>query len=57
MKFGKFEVSEYAIGAIALVAIIFAVLHFTIEEERLKAQTKQLELQKQIIELEKKEVE
>lgn len=58
MEFGKFKVSEYAIGAIALVVILFIILHFTLEEERLKEQTKQLELQKQIVEIEnKKEVE
>lgn len=58
MSFGKFEVSEYAIGAVALVVILFIILHFTLEEEKLKEQTKQLEIQKQIVEIEnKKEVE
>ena len=52
MNFGKFRVSEYAIGAVALVVILVSILHFTLEEEKLKEQTKQLELQKQIIELE-----
>lgn len=58
MEFGKFKVSEYAIGAVALIVILFIILHFTLEEEKLKEQTKQLELQKQIVEIEnKKEVE
>lgn len=57
MEFGKFKVSEFTIGAVALVVILFTLLYFTIEEEKLKEQTKQLELQKQIIEIEnKKEV-
>ena len=52
MNFGKFRVSEYAIGAVALVVILVSILYFTLEETKLKEQTKQLELQKQIIELE-----
>ena len=57
MEFGKFKVSEYCIGIVAFVLILFFILHFTLEEERLKEQTKQLELQKQITEINKKEVE
>lgn len=58
MSFGKFKVSEYAIGAVALVVILFIILHFTLEEEKLKEQTKQLEIQKQIVEIDnKKEVD
>ena len=57
MEFGKFKVSEFTIGTVAFVVILFTLLYFTIEEEKLKEQTKQLELQKQIIEIEnKKEV-
>lgn len=57
MSFGKLKVSEYAIGAVALAVILFIILHFTLEEEKLKEQTKQLEIQKQIVEIEnKKEV-
>ena len=58
MSFGKFKVNEYAIGAVALVVILFIILHFTLEEEKLKEQTKQLEIQKQIVEIDnKKEVD
>ena len=49
MKFGKFEIEMGVFVAIAVVLITYIVLHFTIEEERLKEQTKQLEIEKEII--------
>lgn len=57
MRFGKFEISQQTIIAIVLVLMLFLVLHYTIEEVRIKEETKQLELQKEIILLEKKEGE
>lgn len=53
MKFGKFEISNYFIGAVTLIIILYIVLYFTYELERLKEQTKQLELQKSIIMVQK----
>ena len=36
MKFGKFEINEFCIGAIVLCVILFLVLHYTIAEETIK---------------------
>lgn len=52
MKFGRFEISEFCIGAISVGVILFLVLHYTLAEETLKEKTKQLELEKEIILLE-----
>ncbi len=51
MKFGKFELSNYFIGAVALVVILYIVLHFTYEEEKLKERTKQLQLEQNITQM------
>ena len=53
MKFGKFELSDWFIAGLFLTILLCIVLHFTLEEERLKEETKQLELKKEIIILEK----
>ena len=53
MKFGKFEISEFCIGAILVSVILFLVLHYTLAEEELKEKTEQLQLEKEIILLEK----
>lgn len=54
IKFGKFEinVSEFCVGAICIVVLIYIVLTMTLEEEKLKERTKQLELVKEIVLLE-----
>ena len=54
IKFGKFEinVSEFCIGAICIVVLIYIILTMTLEEEKLKEKTKQLELVKEIVLLE-----
>ena len=54
IKFGKFEinVSEFFVGAICIVVLIYIVLTMTLEEEKLKERTKQLELVKEIVLLE-----
>lgn len=49
MKFGKFEINEFCIGAIVLCVILFLVLHYTIAEETIKEKTRQLELEKEIV--------
>lgn len=51
MKFGKFEISEFCIGAVVCCVVLYIILHFTLAEESLKERTKQLELEKEIIEL------
>lgn len=54
IKFGKFEinVSEFCVGAICIVVLIYIVLTMTLEEEKLKERTKQLEPVKEIVLLE-----
>lgn len=54
IKFGKFEinVNEFCVGAICIVVLIYIVLTMTLEEEKLKERTKQLELVKEIVLLE-----
>lgn len=52
MKFGKFEISEYIVGSLCIILLLSIVLHFTIEERKVKERTKQLELEKEIILLE-----
>lgn len=49
MKFGKFEIDMGVFVAITIVLILYIVLHFTIEEEKLKEQTKQLEIEREIV--------
>ncbi len=53
MKFGKFEIYNGVFIAIALVAVLYIILHFTLQEERLHEETKQLELKKEILILER----
>ena len=53
MKWGKFEICDSCIAGIFLALILFIILHFTLAEEKLKEETKQLELKKEIILLEK----
>ena len=53
MKFGKFEISEFCIGAICFTLLVYIVLNATLSEEEMKEKTKQLELQKEIVLLEK----
>lgn len=55
MKWGKFEINDGLIAAVFIAIILFIVLHYTLAEERLKEETKQLELKKEIILLEKGE--
>lgn len=57
MKLGKFEISDVFIGGLILTAILFIILHFTLAEEKLKEETKQLELKKEILLLEKGDLE
>lgn len=54
IKFGKFEinVSEFCVGAICIVLLTYIVLTMTLEEEKLKERTKQMELVKEIVLLE-----
>ena len=52
MKLGKFEISEFCIGAVVCCVVLYIILHFTLAEESLKERTRQLELEKEIIELE-----
>lgn len=54
MKFGKFEINDFTIAGIFIVIFICIVLHFTFVEEKLKEETKQLELKKEILILEDK---
>ena len=35
MKFGKFEIYTGVFIAIAVVAVLYIILHFTLQEERL----------------------
>lgn len=51
MRLGKFEISEFCIGAVVCCVVLYIILHFTLAEESLKERTKQLELEKEIIEL------
>lgn len=53
MKFGKFEIYNGVFIAIALVAVLYIILHFTLQEERLHEETKQLELKREILILER----
>ena len=41
MKLGKFEISNYFIGAVTIIVILYIVLYFTYREEELKERTKQ----------------
>ena len=54
MKFGKFEINDFTIAGIFIVILLCIVLHFTLVEEKLKEETKQLELKKEILILEDK---
>ena len=51
MRLGKFEISEFCIGAVVCCVVLYIMLHFTLAEESLKERTRQLELEKEIIEL------
>lgn len=51
MKFGKFEISEFCIGAVVCCVVLYTILHFTLAEESIKERTRQLELEKEIVEL------
>lgn len=53
MKWGKLQISEEFIFCVFIASIFFIILHFTLAEEKLKEETKQLELKKEIILLEK----
>lgn len=57
MKWGKFELSDGFIAGLFLAVIFAIILHYTLAEERLKEETKQLELKKEIILLEKGDLE
>lgn len=57
MKLGKFEISDGFSYGLVLIAILFIILHFTLAEEKLKEETKQLELKKEILLLEKGDLE
>lgn len=52
MKFGKFEIYGGVFVVIAIVVALYFILHFTLEEEKLLEETKQLELRKEILILE-----
>ena len=52
MRLGKFEISEFCIGAVVCCVVLCIILHFTLAEESLKEKTGQLELEKEIVELE-----
>lgn len=54
MRFGKFEISEYTIGIIAFVLIIFIWLHFSIKEYQINKETEKLLIQQNIVEMETK---
>ena len=54
MKFGKFEINDFTIAGIFIVILLCIVLHFTLVEEKLKEETKQLELKKELLILEDK---
>ena len=53
MKFGKFEIYNGVFIAIAVVVVLYIILHFTLQEERLHEETKQLELKREILILER----
>lgn len=57
MRLGKFEICDGFIYGLVLAAILFIILHFTLAEEKLKEETKQLELKKEILLLEKGDLE
>lgn len=54
MRFGKFEISEYTIGIIAFVLIIFIWLHSSIKEYQINKETEKLLIQQNIVEMETK---
>lgn len=55
MKWGKLEINDFFIAGVFITILLCVVLHFTIKEEQLKEETKQLELKKEIMILEKGE--
>lgn len=57
MKFGKFEINESGIIAICICVILIVVLHYTIAEESIKEKTNQLQLEKEILELQQNNIE
>lgn len=52
MKFGKLEINDEVIVFALLFLLFVAVLHYTVKEETLKEQTKQLQIQQNILERE-----
>lgn len=53
MKFGKFEIYGGVFILIAIVVGMYILLHFAFEEDKLQQQTKQLEIQREIVLIEK----
>lgn len=57
MRIGKFEISEFVILSICILALIISFLYFAVKEQEVNSGTEQLELQVKIEELKLKQLE